>query len=190
MTEERSLPPTQFQTFYVSREKSGSPQCEDMIHCSKKLQELQLIDQGKGSISIGFGNRILITGEDARLPTFTQEDIVEVVDYDPIKNIVLAAGKTKPHRETPIHWLIQHARHDVHAVVWLSNKKICEQIKNELPVTERVAPSGTIDLAKEILKALRDGKTILIKEEGILFVGITLKEIEHAATQIIQKVKQ
>ena len=185
---EQSLPPILFQTFFVSRERSSSPQIEEIIGFCKKLGEAKLLEEGKGSVSIGYGNRMLITGEDALLSSLSSDDIVEVVDVDPIKNIVLAAGKRAPSKQTPVHWLIQRARHDVHVVVFLPNKKITEYNISDLPVTECMAPSGTIDLAKEVLKALRNGKTIIVKDTGLLLVGLTLHEIETTTNDFKKRI--
>jgi len=178
------LVPYLFQTFFVSREKSGSPQIEDMITCGKILQKNVFFKNNQSSLASAHGNRVLLTGEDAVLQRLVPEDIVEIVDYDPIKNVVVASGKTNPCMETPVHWMIQKARHDVHATVFIHTKEMPPQLVTLLPCTLKVYPMGTIESIKEILKTLRDGKTIIVKEKGILFVGVTLQEIQTTATQL------
>ena len=102
MEQTKPLPPL-FQTFFVSREVTGSTQIDEMIHCGHTVKNTQDTPQGQGSLSVAFGTRVLITGEDAFLPRLSHEDIVELVDYDPMKNVVLAAGKTTPCKESPMH---------------------------------------------------------------------------------------
>ena len=176
-----------FQTFFISRETSKCPQLVDILHISKKINELQLAEEGTGSISIRYGRRILINSKDTQLPTLQPEDLVEIVDYDPIKNVVLTMGKKEPCRDTPVHSLIQTARTDINTVILLKNKKLHDQLSNNLPLTEHEAPTGTIDLAKEILKTLRQGKNILIKNYGALFIGVNVQEIEKTLHNITKK---
>jgi len=114
-----------------------------------------------------------------------QQDIVEIVDYDPIKNIVLAIGKQYPCVETPVHWIIQSARHDIFAIVEVASKHLFDQLKKVLPVTDEETSCGTIERAKSILKTLQKGKNVLIKNEGVIFVGFNLKEIEDSFVKIL-----
>jgi ribulose-5-phosphate 4-epimerase/fuculose-1-phosphate aldolase len=184
----KNLPIMTFQTFFVSREMSNCPLIVDMMRVCKKLDKLNLLGDGDGSISVAYGKRIILNGNDGNLKHMKQEDIVEIVDYDPIKNIVLALGIADPCSETPVHWLIQKARDDIHAVLLLSNKKIVKKLPQDVPATEHEAPSGTIDLAKEVLKALRQEKTIAIKNKGVLFAGFNLKEIEDSVVTTFSEV--
>ena len=184
---DEKLSPVLFQTFFVSREISISPLVVDIIKLSKKFEELKLKD-ATCSISIAYGKRLLINARDVDVKHMKQHDIVEIADYDPIKNIVLAIGKKYPCIETPVHWIIQKARHDVHAVVDISSKKMYETCCDHLPVTEKTS-CGTIDRAKAVLKTLQDGKNICIQDEGILLVGLHLKEIEDSLIKIIRGCK-
>ena len=182
MTEE-SLPYALFQTFFVSREISISPMIVDIIKFGKKFEELK-IKEAECSISISYGKRLLINARDVDVKHMKQQDIVEIVDYDPIKNIVLAIGKKYPCIETPVHWTIQKARHDVNAVVEITSKKLFQTCCTHLPVTEKKVPYGTIDRAKAVLKTLQDSKNICMQDEGILLVGLYLKEIEDSLIKI------
>ena len=185
---EKNLANISFQTFFVSREMSNCPQISEIIRFCKKLDGLKILKDAEGTISISYGKRILVNGRDVDLSNIQQEAIVEIVDYDPVKNIVLAMGKKEPCIDTSVHWLIQKARHDIHAVFLLNSKKIFKKLSKDLPVTENEAPSGTIEMAKEVLKTLREGKNILIKNKGALFVGFNLKEIEDSVLKICREV--
>ena len=159
----------------------------DIIRLGKKIEELS-IKETECNISLSYGKRLLINARDVNVEHMKQQDIVEIVDYDPIKNIVLAIGKKYPCIETPVHWIIQKARHDVHAVVEIKSKKMYETCCDYLPVTEKTS-CGTIDRAKAVLKTLRDSKNICIKDEGILLVGVHLKEIEDSLVEITRGCK-
>ncbi|MFH1101143.1 MAG: class II aldolase/adducin family protein [Methanobacteriota archaeon] len=180
--------PHLFQTFFVSREISGSSQIDEMISCGKTIDYKPLHTDGQGSMSVAFGNRVLVTGEDVYLPRLSHEEVVELVDYDAIKNVVLAAGKISPCRETPVHWMIQKARHDIHAVVFLHDKKIGEHPLSDIPTTGKSYPLGTIESVKEILRTLREGNIIMVKDAGLLITGMTLHEIEEKGVQVLKRI--
>ena len=170
---EEKLSHTLFQTFFVSREISISPMIVDIIKFGKKLEGLKLKD-AICSISLAYGKRLLINARDVDVKQMKQQDIVEIADYDTIKTIVLAIGKKNPC--------------NVHAVVEIKSKKMYENCCDYLPVTEKT-PCGTIDRAKAVLKTLRDSKNICIKDEGILLVGVHLKEIEDSLVEITRGCK-
>jgi len=175
-----------FQTFFVSRETSISPMIVDIIKFGKKLEELKL-KESKYSISLSYGKRLLINARDVDIKQMKQQDIVEIVDCDPIKNIVLAIGKKYPCIETPVHWIVQKARHDVNAIVEITSKKLYQVCCDHLPIIAKT-PCGTIDRAKAVLKTLRDSKNICIQDEGILLVGVHLKEIEDSLVKITREI--
>ncbi len=173
-----NLPNLSFQTFFVSREQSGSPLISEMIRIGKNFKERELLKETTGIISLGYGKRMIIPGNDFKLDELKREDFLEIVDYDPVKKIFLAIGRNQPCIETPVHWLIHHARNDINAIIQLNGENVIKKLSKKFPVTEKDCPSGTLDLAKEILKLLRANKNIIIKDTGALFVGANIKEVE------------
>jgi len=141
-----------------------------------------LIEKEYGTISLDYGKRILINAKQVDLKKITPQDIVEIVDYDPLKNIMMVIGLKDPATEAPVHWIIQKARHDINALLQISSISLYEKFKNTFPTTEKETPPTSLERAKDILKTLRNGKTILIKNEGILFAGLTIKEITGTLT--------
>lgn len=173
----RILPAPTLHTLFVSRETSNCPLLSEMITLGQGLQEFGLTDTEKGILSLDYGKRLLINATNVDIKKITQPDIVEIIDYDPLKHIMMVIGLNDPSVETPVHWIIQKARHDVNAVLQINSTSVFERFQTMLPVTEKETQPGTLERAKEILRTLRNGKTILIKNEGILFVGMTAKEI-------------
>jgi hypothetical protein len=173
-----------FQTFFVARELSASPLVAELIRFDKKLNDLKLVTDTCIVFSADYGNRLLITGNNVDVSRMNHEDIVEVVDYDPLKQIALVIGKQEPSSLIPVHWIIHKARDDVHAVVVFMNKYLCERFADALPVTEHEAPVGSLELAKELLQTLRQGKCIVMKNLGLLMIGFNLREIEDQITKL------
>jgi len=180
---DKNLPNISFQTFFASREQSNCPLIPDIVRIGKKLKEMGLLKDGTGVASLGYGRRILINRNGVSLGDVGRGDILEIVDYDPVKRVALTIGDKEPNVETPVHWLIHHARDDVNAVVQINSKKLAKRLSKKLPATKKEWPPGTFELTKEILKTLRTGKGILIKNKGALFVGNSLKEVEDLITK-------
>jgi ribulose-5-phosphate 4-epimerase/fuculose-1-phosphate aldolase len=168
-----------FQTFFMSREVSKCPLISDIIKIGKKINSLGLENPIDAVISLSYGKRILINSSDVNLINMSNHDILEIVDYDPIKNVVLAMGKQNPVVDTPVHWIIHHAREDVNAIIQLNGEMIIKQFLEKNPITETEYPSGTVELAKEVLKTIKISKKIVIRNIGCLFVGINLNEVEN-----------
>jgi ribulose-5-phosphate 4-epimerase/fuculose-1-phosphate aldolase len=116
-----------------------------------------------------------MNGSNTNLAKLKKEEIIEVVDYNPIKRIVLSMGKTEPSIDTPVHCLIHRARDDINAIIQLNSEKL---YKN-LPSTDKEFPPGSLELAKEVLGSLRTSKGVIMKNRGVLFVGVSLKEAEE-----------
>ncbi len=169
---------TPIQTFFVSRELSNCPYIPDIIRLGKKFVKLGMKDIENYCISITYGKRILVNTKHSNIEKINQQDFIEIVDYDPLKNIILAMGKKYPCIDTPIHWLIHHARDDVNVIIQFSGEGIVRKFLSNFSVTKEYHPPGTLELAKEVLKTLRSSKKIIIKNIGVLFVGISIKEVE------------
>lgn len=174
---EQILPAPVLQTLFVSRETSKCPLLTDMIRLGQNLQDMGLMDEETGILSLDYGKRLLINAKNTDLKKVTQSDIVEIVDYDPLKNIMMVIGLNNPTIESPVHWIIQKARQDVNAILQINSTTLYKKLQHTLPSTEKETKPGTLERAKEILRTLQKGKTILIKNEGIIFVGINGKEI-------------
>jgi ribulose-5-phosphate 4-epimerase/fuculose-1-phosphate aldolase len=182
---------SKFQTFYVSKEKSHSVLIPDIIKLGKKIKELGFLKDNTVTISIGYGKRMLINSIYAKISEIKPEDIIEVVDYDPVKKIALIIGKKIPDDKTPVHWIIQHARDDINITIQIIGEEITERLSKVLPSIEEEQPSGTIEQAKEILKTLRTSKNknIILKNKGVLFTAHNLKEVEDLIIKASQEIK-
>ena len=179
---ENNVPSDVFQTVFVSREVSASPLILDFIRLNNIFKKLHL-QNADCTISLSYGKRVLINARDGNRKEMKQQDIVEIIQCDPLKNIVLAIGKKYPCIETPVHWIIHHARDDVHAIVEIKSKQLYEKWCADLPQTEKTS-SDSIERVKAILQTLQKAKKICIRDEGIVIVGLHLKEIEDSLVEI------
>jgi hypothetical protein len=182
---ERFLPPPALQILYVTHETSNCHLIAEMIKLGQKLEEIGLTDKETCTMSLDYGKRLLITAKNVDGKKMRQQDAVEIVDFDPLKNIMMVIGAKDPSVDAPVHWIIQKARHDINALLQINSVTFYEKLKGKLPTTEKDDLPVPLDRAKELLKTLRNGKTILLKNEGILFAGVNIKEIEKSVNTFL-----
>ena len=122
---------TGFQTFFVSRQEVASPITGELLRLRLFLRREYSI-MSPIVVSIGFGSRVIINS------VWSEEEFVEIVDYDPVKNIVLAIGRSEPHEETPLHWMIHRAREDVHVIAHILDSEIAKSLKRGVSSTGEI----------------------------------------------------
>jgi hypothetical protein len=175
---ERFLPNPIQQIIFVSRETCNCPLIAEMIHLGRKLTDLGFPETDVGIVSLDYGKRLLINGKNMDIKKMNQQDVVEIVDYDPLKNIIMVIGTKDPCLQTPAHWIIQKARQDINALLQINSTTLVERLRGTIPSTEKETTAGSLDQAKEILKTLRQKKTIIIRDEAVLYAGVNIQEIE------------
>ncbi|MBN1860510.1 MAG: class II aldolase/adducin family protein [Candidatus Thermoplasmatota archaeon] len=183
---ERTLPSPSLHTLFVSKEVSRCPLISEMIKLGQHLQTWEITSKDSGILSMDYGKRLLINAQNVNLQKMTQQDVVEIVDYDPLKNIMMVIGPKDPSAETPVHWIIQKARVDINALLQINSPSLFERFQGKFPTTEVKTKPATLERAKEILRVLRTNKTILLQNEGILFTGLTIKEISSSLDKYLR----
>jgi hypothetical protein len=184
---ERILPSPALQVLFVSREISKSPLFGELAKIGHILENQGVSTHEIGIMSYDYGRRLIITAKNIDVKQMSQEDIVEIADYDPLKNIMLVIGTKEPSLEAPVHWIIQKARHDINVLLQIHSPTMVKRLQGTLPSTKEVTPPGTLDRAKEFLRTLREGKTILIQDDEIMFAGINIPEIEKSVTSCLKE---
>jgi hypothetical protein len=177
------LPNISFETFYASNDKPKNPLIPEIVKLGKKLKDKKLTKNSTIIISLGFGKRVLINTNVNDYSEIKDNELIEIVDYDPVKNNLLIIGQNQPRLESPVHWMIHHAREDVGAVIQINNDEIINKVN--YPETEKEYLTGSFEQIKSVLGLLRDSKKIKIKNQGILFVGKTIQDLEKYLEDLI-----
>jgi hypothetical protein len=181
----KNLINTSFQTFFVSKEKCSCPLAFEVIKISEKIKKLGLLKNATVVVSLSYGKRMIVQRVGSIFSELDLDDFVEVVDYDPLKNIMLVIGKSEPCIEASVHWMIHHARGDINAILQINEERDIERFSKKFPMTEKVFPLGSIELVKEVLKTLNNSTNIIIKDTGVMFTGANLKELEDTVLENI-----
>lgn len=170
-----------FETFYASKEESNCPLIPSVIESGKEIEkqkkDLDII------ISVRYGGRMLTNTASENFEDITRKEFLEIVDYDPVKKVLLTIGKETPQKETPIHWMIQHARNDIHIIVQI--KSLDNFDKYDFPTIEK--SDNVLETVKNILRKLRDDNIIKIKKHGLIFTGKSLESVKDEVLKTILK---
>ena len=154
---------SQFNTVFLSKQKVVNPLTTIIRDTINSIREKYHITSSIIA-SIGFGKRIIINSED---------DFIEVVDYNPIQNILLVIGGDNPSSETPLHWMIHHARDDINMVIQILDTNV----RGDIPRVEDIDNINTFDYIKKILAKLGRGSMVMLKDTSVLFVGRKPEEV-------------
>jgi len=186
----RTYPNLSFQTFYLSKEICNCPLITDIVRVIKNFKTIGLLKKiSQVSISMKYGKRILINSKNSDFNDLKAEDFLEIVDYDPLKRVLLVMGPKEPRNETPVHWMIHHARDEVNVIIQIFDEQLYGQLDKKLSQTDKKYPINTIEQVKEILLKLRDSKNVLIKDNGVIIVGNNMKEVEDSVKRIYEELK-
>jgi hypothetical protein len=185
-----SFSDTQFQTFYISREISACPHISEIIRIGKKFDDLKLYENiNETIISFRYGKRLVINSDGSNFGKIDKDDILEIVDYDPIKKILLILGEKTPRIETPTHWLVCHAKKEINTIIQIKNVDLANLFKGNLPTTKKEDLLGSLEQTKDILFNLRDSNVVVLKNSGLLFVGNIAKEVESLVINTLEQIK-
>jgi len=175
------------QLFTLSKEESTCPIIPELIHLGMTLYQLKpLTENIQLTMSTCYGKRVIINNADTPINRLACSDFIEIVDYDPVRNILLFIGPKSPHDFTPLHWIIHHAKPEVVSLVLIHDENnylqfsrtICQTISNGKTL---------VDTAKTILKSLQKKQIIIIENRGLLIAGESLEKIKETIYQCLEK---
>ena len=184
-----------FNTVFVSDKIPHDTKLVELKKWSKTFQESGLTPEVQGNFTgnLSFRSKegFVITASGLK----DKEDLedvcfVYVKAYNEQDNTFFVEGQTKPSSESIMHHLIYKACMDVKAVFHGHKDTIIAHAKElELPVTEKEYESGTVELAKEVLKVLGDNKLIVLRNHGFVSLGSTMKEAGKLALATLNQAK-
>lgn len=157
-----------------------------------RLYKLNLI--GAYSDGIGFGNistrsknnknNFIISGSaTGSIKKLGAEHYTLVTDFSLEKNTLSCSGPIKASSESMTHASIYKAAPEINAVIHVHNLALWKSLLNKVPTTDKSAAYGTPEMAREMIKLLKNPETMKKKiivmaghEEGIVTFGKNLDE--------------
>ncbi len=124
-------------------------------------------------------NNFIITASHTSLSDAMKDsDFSEVVFCSVSKNIVHSKGIKSPSSETLMHYLIYKSRPDVNAIFHGHSAEIMKLAKQKaFPETKKELEYGTVELAEDVVNALKNYNFVILKNHGFVSVGKTQNEV-------------
>ena len=142
----------QIQSVKLTNELSNFFLIPDIIKFIKDLNEkINFKSDEDIIISIKYGKRIVINNSNSNLSNINPNDFVEIVEYNPLKNMFLTIGPNKPDFNMTIHWIVQNARRDKNVLVQIIRNNLIEINQNNKDKIKETS----IEISKDILKKFR-----------------------------------
>ncbi len=173
---------------------------KEIVFTAKKLVDIGFNLGAEGNLSIRKNKNIYITPSGIDAYDLTIKQICILDQTGKLKS------KSKPSSETNLHLMLYENRKDINAIVhthstWASILS-CLRIKipsfhymiaefggNEIPCS-KYSTFGTLELAKNVTKALGNKKGCLISNHGQITVGENLEEAFYLSKSIEKLSKQ
>jgi len=180
---------TKFKTNFVSEDIPDDKGIEDLKKWCNQFLKNKLITLDNNPLGLSFRTEdgIVITGNKLK-EGLSNNSFVSVLNYDVYNNSLFVEGLLEPSPEAVMHYLIYNTRFEVNAIFCGNNNSIIKHAKElKLVETSEEIPSGTVELANEVLDVLSNNNFIVIKNYGFLSLGKTMKEAGELALKIHQK---
>ena len=164
-------------TFFASRERCRLPESLLLVDAIRRLRGVPC------SVSLRAGGRFILSSADSAAGSRTEEDVVEIADYDPVRHTVLAIGVKEPSPDVAVHWLAYRTDLTVAAAafVW------------DLPRRKGVAyvggkhPWGSFDEALALLTlARKTSGPAGLEGRGYLVRGRTVEELVAGISRVLE----
>ncbi len=193
--EERILAAVKPTTIFPMREAHNSPLGKELIEIGKKTCEaLELEGVVSGSISAAYGRGFITTSANSDLKDLDPSGIIEILEYDPVRNNIIARGKKEPAMDTPLHWFIYRGFTNVGGIIHIRNNIIEDKFSTPnlkgITITPFKVKYMTPELAMEILKLLKGQNVLLLQDNGMIAVSDSLEKAYDLIVDINKRVAQ
>jgi len=180
---------TKFKTSFVSEDIPDDKGIEDLKNWCNQFLKNKLITLDNNSLGLSFrtDDGLIITGNKLK-ENLSNDCFLSVLNYDVYKNSLFVEGVLEPSSEAVMHYLIYNTRFEVNAILCGNDDSIIKHAKKlKIIETTEELPSGSVELANEVLDVLSNNNFIVIKNYGFVSLGKTMKEAGDLVLKIHKK---
>jgi len=184
-----------FETVFLGKKAPGNPNSAELLDWCRKFSESGLApldgEKSHGNLSFRAGEGLIITASGSNLGKCSEKELVEVVECDSEKFCAKVVGLSEPSSETFIHSEIYKKRPELNAIFHGHSELILKHAEElGVPVTEKFAQYGTIELINEIINILEGNMFIVAREHGFFAMGKDMEEAGKIALDYLEKAKE
>lgn len=172
---------------FIRSAKQLSKRANELVVIFEKFRDMIKVP-GLRSVSTRTGNGFFINTAFFDINNFNRDYIIEVIDFDPVRNNMMVIGNEPPAADAALHWFIYRGLPWINGVIKIENSEILGGFQNSSIPT--IAPLGGVldtNSALEILRKAKSADITVFESSGVLVIGKTLTEAynkfnEHLTT--------
>ena len=177
-------------TQFIQNAAQLNKQAKVLLEFFHKFQENLKLNK-ISSASLRTGSGFLINSENISSGENELDNIVEVIDFDPVRNNMMVIGNKPAANGTVLHWFIYRGLPEINAIIILEDQEILERF-NTGAFSKLVYKDGimNVDLAIKVLKFVKESNITLLFGSiinGIILVGKTMNDTYDLLKINIQK---
>lgn len=158
---------------FLSGEASASPSVAPLLDAARRLDALGF---GNGALSARNGSR-LTTHARSPFGMLTEQDFIEVADYDPHLDRLLCIGRRDPQSYAGMHHIMMRAKREVNCILMV-----------EAPAPRNVPAAkvgrSQLELAMGALEAMR-GVWAISQGKHVIVAGRFVEEAVGLAVEVL-----
>jgi len=167
----------------ISKEESNCPLIPMLIEISQIGKEKLNAGNSFFLPSIVFGKRVVIPRSFLEVDKIKHDDVVELIDYNPVTKTLLYLGPNIPSDDVAAHFLVHHAKKEIQAMMQIKNPLVNNKMKKRIPQVTLDEPVNTLEKAKKWLKVLQ--KTdVFFSDEYLIITASSIKKIKHILNKL------
>ncbi|WP_455392762.1 class II aldolase/adducin family protein [[Eubacterium] cellulosolvens] len=156
---------------FIRHAKQLNKRANELVEIFKKFRDVLKVS-GLRSASIRTGNGFFINTAYFDINNFNRDYIIEVIDFDPVRNNMMVIGNEPPAPDTALHWFIYRGLPEVFGVINVHNSDVLASFqKSSYPTIDISEEAMDTNTALEVLKNVKNSEVTLIPKLGILVVG-------------------
>ncbi len=161
---------------FIRHAKQLSSRANELVEIFIKLRDSLKINDPQ-SISTRTGAGFFINTESYNSKNFNRDFIIEIIDFDPVRNNLMVIGNAPPASDAVLHWFIYRGLPWINGIININDSEIFKRFSScSYPVVEDNKNILNTELALNILKCIKTSEISLLKWQGILIVGKTISE--------------
>jgi hypothetical protein len=170
-------------THSVSKEQSNCPLIPMLIEiCQIAKEELNCPDS-LFLPSIVFGKRVVMPASFTKVEKLHRDDVVELIDYNPVSNTLLHLGPNVPSNDVGVHWLVAHAKKEIQVMIEIKNTSYKIEMKQRLLQVTINEKESDLEKAKKWLKTLQKTDVFLCNDH-LIITAPSIKSIKQTIKKL------
>lgn len=172
---------------FIRRAKQLSARASELVDVFEKFRDTIKVP-GLRSVSSRTGSGFFINTAYFDINNFNKDYIIEVIDFDPVRNNLMVIGNDPPASDTALHWFIYRGLPWINGAIKIDNSEILDDFPDSsYPSLELSEGTLDTDSALMILKSAKTAEITVLKGQGVFVVGKTLSEAYKVFSEKLKK---